>query len=157
MNEHQEAPDLRSRWGRATFGGGKVPALWVAAPVGVILAVALAALFVATHSSEPQPLVGGVALALTMVWTCTGLVWVLIVDRDTVRGATKKPEQSIESVWFTRAASGAFTDTLLTTGLGTAAIAFAGIDISATLALSAVIVVAMASFAVRYFTEQRRG
>lgn len=151
------APDARTRWGRVRFGGGRLPALWVAAPMGVILAVALALLFMVTHDSEPHPVVGGVTIAITMVWVCTGLAWALIVDRDTVRGATKNPEQSVESVWFDRAASGAFSDTLLTTGLGTAAIVFARIDISATVALSAVILIAMASCAVRYVIQQRRG
>ena len=111
----------------------------------------------AAGDSEPHPVVGGIAIAITMVWVCTGLAWALIVDRDTVRGATKNPEQSVESVWFDRAASGAFSDTLLTTGLGTAAIVFARIDISATVALSAVILIAMASCAVRYVIQQRQG
>lgn len=161
MHEEQdnttEARDTRTRWGRVKFGGGKLPALWVAAPVGMILAAALALLFVVTHSSAPHPLVGGIAIALTMVWACTGLAWALIVDRDTVRGTTKNPEHSVESAWYDKASSGAFSDILLTAGLGTAAIAFARIDISATLALAAVLMVAMTSFAVRYFTQQRRG
>ena len=131
--------------------------MWVAAPVGLILAAALALVFVVTHNVGPNPTVGGIAVTFTMLWACTALIWALIVDRDTVRGAMKNPEQSVESVWFDRAASGAFSDTLMTTGLGTAAIVFARIDISATVALSAVILIAMASCAVRYVIQQRQG
>lgn len=162
MREDQDntAPagrDVRSRWGRVKFGGGRLSALWVAVPAGLILAAALALLFVMTHNVEPHPIVVGIAVAFTMLWACTGLIWTLIVDRDTIRGSTKNPEQSVESTWVDRAASGAFQDTLLTAGLGTAAIAFANIDISAVLALAVAILIAMVSFGVRYFIQQRQG
>lgn len=149
--------DSRSRLGRVKFGSGRLPALWVAAPVGLVLSAALGLLFVVTHSSEPRPIVGGVALAFTTVGICTGLAWALIVDFDTVRGATQNPEQSVESAWYDRAASGAFTDTLITTGLGAAAFSFVQVDISISVALAAVILIAMTSFAVRYFTLHRKG
>ncbi|WP_416780424.1 hypothetical protein [Microbacterium lacticum] len=138
------------------FGGGRLSAMWVAAPVGLILAAALALVFVVTHNVGPNPTVGGIAVTFTMLWACTALIWALIVDRDTVRGSTTNPEQSVESVWYDRAASGALTDTILTTGLGTAAIAFASIEIPAVIALAAVILIAMVSFGVRYFIQQRQ-
>ncbi|MFV4914717.1 hypothetical protein PFZ49_14575 [Microbacterium lacticum] len=128
----------------------------MAAPVGLILAAALALVFVVTHNVGPNPTVGGIAVTFTMLWACTALIWALIVDRDTVRGSTTNPEQSVESVWYDRAASGALTDTILTTGLGTAAIAFASIEIPAVIALAAVILIAMVSFGVRYFIQQRQ-
>ncbi len=162
MREDQDntAPagrDVRSRWGRVKFGGGRLSALWVAAPAGLILAAALARLFMMTHNVGHHPIVGGIAVAFTMLGACTGLIWALIVDRDTVRGSTKNPEQSVESAWYDRAASGAFQDTLLTTGLGTTVIAFASIDISAVVALAIVILIAMVSFGVRYSIQQRQG
>lgn len=130
--------------------------MWVAAPVSLILAAALALVFVVTYNVGPNPTVGGIAVTFTMLWACTALIWALIVDRDTVRGSTTNPEQSVESVWYDRAASGALTDTILTTGLGTAAIAFASIEIPAVIALAAVILIAMVSFGVRYFIQQRQ-
>lgn len=155
-NSAPAGQDDRSRWGRVKFAGGRLSAMWVAAPVGLILAAALALVFVVTHNVGPNPTVVGIAVTFTMLWPCTALIWALIVDRDTVRGSTTNPEQSVESVWYDRAASGALTDTILTTGLGTAAIAFASIEIPAVIALAAVILIAMVSFGVRYFIQQRQ-
>ena len=147
--------DTRSRWGRVRFGGRRLSALWAAVPLGLTLAAVIAA--IATGGAGPRPVVGGVAVAFVCVWPFIGLTWALIVDRDTLRGATENPEQSVESAWYERAAGGAFSDTLLITGLGTAAIAFASIELSTVLALAAVILVAMGSFGVRYVAQRRRG
>lgn len=149
--------DRRSRWGRVKFGGGRRAALWFAVPIGVVLAVGTAALAVLTGSAGPRPFLGGVVIALVTVSPWIGLAWAFVVDRESLRGAVADPEQSVESVWYDKAASGAFTDVLLITGLGTTAIALAGIEISTVLALAAVLLVAMCSFGVRYIAQSRRG
>lgn len=149
--------DPRSRWGRVRFGARRLPALMVAAPIGVLLALGIAGIAVATGGAGPHPLVGAAAITLITVWACTGLVWALIVDRNTLRGATANPEQSVESVWYDRAASGAFTDVLLIVGLGTAVLSFASLEIPTLLALAGVLVIAMGSFGIRYLMLQRRG
>ncbi|MFT4051213.1 MAG: hypothetical protein QM677_03065 [Microbacterium sp.] len=149
--------DRRSRWGRVRFGAGRMPALWVAAPVGLVLAIGIAVLAVATDSAGSRPILGGSVIAVMTWWPCLGIAWALIVDRETLRGAIDNPEQSVESVWYEKAASGAFTDVLLVAGLGTAAVAFTGIEISAVNALAAVVLIAMGSFAVRYLIQRRRG
>ncbi|MBF4551565.1 hypothetical protein [Pseudoclavibacter sp. VKM Ac-2888] len=148
--------DTRSRWGRVKFGG-RWSALWLAIPSGLLLACAIATILVLTGSAGPHPLVGWFATVLVSFWACAGLVWALSVDRDSLRGATPRPEQSVESAWIERATSGAFGDTLLVTGLGTAVIAVGNLDIPALLALVAVIVVAMGSVSIRYGLERRRG
>jgi hypothetical protein len=147
----------RTRWGRVRFGAHRLPALWTAAPAGVLLAVALAAVAIATGGAGPHPAVGAIAIAALTVTPCTALVWAVIVDRETLRGATPNPEQSVESVWYDRAAGGAFTDILLITGLGTTAIAITGLDVPAVLVSTAVLAIAMGSFGIRYLVQQRRG
>ncbi|MGO1591015.1 MAG: hypothetical protein ACTHW1_10720 [Ancrocorticia sp.] len=148
--------DDRSQYGRVKFGGGHLPALWLAAPIGLIFAIAIAAVAVATNSAGPRPIVGGTAITVVLIWPCLGLVWAMIVDRDTLRGATADPEQSVESVWYEKAASGAFSDILFIIGLGTAAVAFTGIEMSTVLVLAGVILIAMGSFAIRYLIQKRQ-
>lgn len=162
MNDSgQQAPsandDGRSRWGRVKFGGRRMPALRTATPIGIVLAAGIAALVVALGQAGPRPMIGGVAVAAVSVWPCIAFVWVLLVDRDTLRGAIPNAEQSIESAWLERAGAGAFSDTLLITGLGTATIAFTGTEVPTLLALSAVIVVSMVAFGIRYVVQRRRG
>lgn len=149
--------DVRTGWGRVRFGRRRLPALWAAAPIGALIAAAIGGVMALTGGAGPEPMVGALAVSLITVWPCIGGVWLLLVDRETLRGATANPEQSIESRWYERASSGAFSDVLLIVGIGTAVIAVAGIEVPALLALSAVIVVAMASVAVRYLVERRRG
>lgn len=151
------AVEDRTRWGRVKFGSGRLSALAVAAPIGLALAVGLGAVAAVTGAAGPRPLLGGIAMAPVTVWPFLGLVWALIVDRQTLRGATPNPEQSVESAWYERAASGAFSDTLLITGLGTAALAVTGLDVPVLIPLIAVLLVSMGSFGIRYLVLQRRG
>ncbi|MBY6538951.1 hypothetical protein HQ325_09720 [Rhodococcus sp. BP-349] len=148
--------DSRSRWGRTTFDDGRYPALWAAAPFGAVAALAIAAALVLTDSAGPRPAVGAVAAFVVCLWPCVGLAWVVLVDRNTLRGAPADPEHSVESAWYDRAAGGAFTDLLLITGLGTAGLAISGTDVSAVPALGLVLVVAMGSFGLRYQLARRR-
>lgn len=119
--------------------------------------MAVATLAVTTNSAGPRPILGGIAIAFVSLGPCLGLAWAIIVDRDTLRGATADPEQSVESTWYDRAASGAFSDVLLITGLATTVIACTSIEISTVLALATVILIAMGSFTVRYLIQKRRG
>ncbi|WP_353115175.1 hypothetical protein [Microbacterium sp.] len=139
------------------FGEGRLSALGVAIPFGVIMAGAAGAVALATDSVGPYPVFGATVVALVLLWPCVGLVWALIVDRETLQGATENPEQSVESAWYSRASSGAFGDTLLVTGLGAAAIGVANIPITAPIALSAVLLIALGSWAIRYLLLRRRG
>ncbi|MET7640837.1 hypothetical protein [Streptomyces sp. NPDC005438] len=147
----------RTRWGRVNFGGGGLPALWVAAPCGALLATGFAALAVATGVVGERPLVGGVVFALVSVWALIGLVWVLVVDRSTLRGATERPEESVESAWFDTAARGSFTDSVTFVGLALAALAVTGVELSAVVALAGVLVFAALTFAVRFLLVRRQG
>lgn len=160
MVENSDTPsvvDTRPRWGRMRFGSRRFSALWVAIPVGVLVSAALAAVVVATGAAGTQPALGAVVIVALTLPACVGFAWVAFVDRSTLRGTTEQPEQSVEARWFERASSGALTDTLLIVGLGTAILAFTRVEIPTLIALSAVLLIAMASVAVRYLAQQRRG
>ena len=88
--------------------------------------------------------------ALSSLPVSAALAWVILVDRTTITGATRNPDDSIENIWFERAALGAFGDLMIVLGLGAAAFAVFGLDIAPALLLSALFVLASADFAVRY-------
>lgn len=160
MNENRNTlsvADTRPRWGRMRFGDRRLSALWIAIPAGALASSALAAFVVATGGGGPQPVVGAAVIVALTLAPCIGFVWVAVVDRSTLRGAAEQPEQSVESRWFERATSGALTDTLLIVGLGTATLAFTRVEVPTLIALSAVLMIAMGSVAVRYLVQQRRG
>ncbi len=154
----QTTTDSRSRWGRIRFAGGRIPAMSVAIPAGLMLATGVGALTLWTGIARGEQafLIAGV-FALVTSGAFTGLVWALIVDRSSLRGALDQPDDSVESTWLDTAVAGAFRDTILLTGLGLATLAITGIDIDAVWALTGVLVIAFSSTFARYLVAKNRG
>lgn len=148
----------RTRWGRIKFAGGRVPAMAVAIPAGLILAAGVGALTLLTGVSEgEQALAIAGVFALVMSGGFIGLVWALIVDRSSLRGALDKPEESVESLWLETAMAGALRDTITLTGLALAAVAITGFELDVVWALIGVIWVAFSSTFVRYLIAKKQG
>ncbi|CAL4861301.1 hypothetical protein [Microbacterium sp. MM2322] len=151
------APELdRTRWGRLR-GGSRTPAMAIAIPAGLVLAAVVGVIAAATWDAPTPPFVVGIGFTVVTLPALVGLVWVFLVDRDTLRGAIDRPEESIEGAWYDKAAQGAFSDTLLITGLGTTFFAITNIRVDMLIALIGVLVVAMGSCGIRYLIARRRG
>ena len=67
-----------------------------------------------------------------------------------------RPEETVEQQWWHRSASASFLDVLVVAGVGTTALAVTGLEVAATTALAALLVVAMADVAVRLAVLRRR-
>ncbi|WP_404313293.1 hypothetical protein LG314_05645 [Agrococcus terreus] len=147
--------DRRTRWGRVRGTAG-TPAMAIAIPAGLLLAAAAGAVS-ADMIAAPSPLLVGLAIGGSTVAPFVALVWALLVDRDSLRGAVDRPEDSVEGAWYDRAAQGAFSDTILVVGLATAALAITGLRIDVVVALVGVLLVAMGSCGIRYLVARRRG
>ena len=152
------APDARTRWGRINFAGGRVPAMAVAIPSGLVLAAGTGALTLLSGVAQGERalLIAGV-FALLMSGGFIGLIWALVVDRKSVTGALDKPEESIESRWLEAAMSGALGDTIMLTGIVLATLTITGLELEATWALVGVLWVAFSSTVVRYLMAKKRG
>ncbi|MGB9034675.1 MAG: hypothetical protein WCC45_09175 [Paeniglutamicibacter sp.] len=150
--------DNRTRWGRTRFADGRLPAMAVAIPVGLLLAIGVGAitLWTGVASGEHALPVAGV-FALVMSWGLVGLVWALVVDRTSLRGAIGNPDESIESTWLDAAMAGAFRDTIMLTGLVLAILSITGFELDVLWALIGVIVVGFFSTFVRYLMAKKRG
>ncbi|WP_020097594.1 hypothetical protein [Microbacterium sp. 11MF] len=156
-NTDGTAPNIdRTRWGRLRGGGG-TPAMAIAIPAGLVLAVLVGIIAAAMWDAPTPPVVVGIGFTVVTLPALVGLVWVFLVDRNTLRGAIDRPEESVEGAWYDKAAQGAFSDILLVVGLGTAFLAITGIRIDVLIALIGVLLVAMGSFTVRYLVARRRG
>ncbi|MFT3872223.1 MAG: hypothetical protein QM714_06175 [Nocardioides sp.] len=149
-------PRLRTRWGRSRFGGGGGLLVGTSIALGLLLSAGIGW---ASTVVEPDPArtwaLFLVAAAATLPISVM-LVWVLLVDRSTISGATDDPESSIESHWYDRAAVGAFTDLLVALGVGTAVFSFVRIDLAPSIILIALFLIAGASFGLRYWWLSRR-
>lgn len=146
----------RSRWGRTRFGRRRRPALAVAVPLGVLLALAVAA--AGSQAFTPaDPVLGAAILTFALAGPMTALVWALCVDRSTLRGAADRPEESVESTWYDRAAQGAFHDLLIVAGLALAVLTITGTAVTGTVVLLGVLATAAVSVTVRYRIHRQRG
>jgi hypothetical protein len=139
----------RSRWGRARFGGGSPTLLSTSLVTGILISTGLGGLFVLLSDVERPELAFALVVVCTLPVAAT-LGWVVLVDRSTLAGAIDKPDDSIESAWHEKAASGTFGDILIVGGLGAAGFAFAGIEAPITWVLSAIVLFVMLDFAARY-------
>lgn len=150
--------DTRTSWGRISFAGGRIPAMAVAIPAGLILATGVGALTLLTEVSQGEhALVTAGVFALVMSWGFIGLIWALVVDRSSLRGALDKPDESIESKWLEAAMAGALRDTIMLTGFALATLAITGFELDVTWALIGVVWVAFFSTTVRYLMAKKRG
>ncbi len=148
----------RTHWGRIKFAGGRVPAMAVAIPTGLILAAGVGALTLLTEVARgDEALVIAGVFALVVSWGFIGLIWALVVDRSSLRGAVEKPDESIESKWLEAATAGALRDTIMLTGFVLATLAITGFELDATWALIGVILIAFFSTIVRYLMARKRG
>ncbi|MGO2031856.1 hypothetical protein ACTXJX_14345 [Glutamicibacter ardleyensis] len=154
MNTEQET---KARWGRSRFGGSQAMLIIVSLLAGAVLSAALTLVWWNFGpSGDPQRrLLAALAFGLIMLPAMFGLCWVLLLDRSTLRGATKNPEISVESQWYDKAAVGVFQDILLVCGLGAAVLSFIEVQASIGLVLAGVVALSMADFGVRYLLIKR--
>jgi len=145
---------MKSAWGRARFGGGSTTLLAASLTAGALVSACLGGLFLVLGNAQDPVLAFSVVAVVTLPVTAV-LAWAVLVERSTLAGALEKPEDSIESAWYDRAAGGAFGDVLIVGGLGAGALAFTGTEAPLAWALSALVLFAMLDLAVRYLWLKR--
>jgi hypothetical protein len=149
-------PDARTRWGRTK--GGRAPAMAVALPAGLALAGITSAVAAWAGFGGSRPAIAAVVMAACLAAPAVLLVWVVVVDRQSLAGTADRPEESIESRWYDRAAAGAQTDVVLVAAIAAVVLAVApDVDVTPELVLVGVIAVSFLCFAVRYQLLRRRG
>ena len=80
----------KSTWGRTRPGG--MPALAVAIPAGLLLALGVALIAHFSGALPDEPLVTIPVFTLAGAGPLVGLVYALVVDRSTIKGAVARPE-----------------------------------------------------------------
>ncbi|WP_146065604.1 hypothetical protein [Arthrobacter pityocampae] len=151
---------VRTTWGRTAFAKGRFPAIAVAAPSGIVIGAVLGLLAASLGvGGSASPILVGVVFALCLAFPSTMLVYILVVDRSTMAGAAERPEESVESAWYDKAAAGALTDIILVAGLAAAVLSFlpARYSVDPGLLLAGVLGFASLSVAVRYLLQRLRG
>lgn len=142
-------PTRRARWGRSRFGGPAWLLMTVSPILGLLSALALAWVF--TIAREPlRPEVAVVLMTAATAPVCTGLWWLILVDRASIAGAPPATEDSIESRWVERAAAAAFFDLMIVAGFSLAVVSVLGIALPGALVLFVLVGAAAVDAGTRY-------
>lgn len=142
------------RFGRVR-GTRSVPALRAALPLGLLISAMLACVTLAVTSDGSSPWLSALVCGMAVTPATTALAWLILVDRESLPGAVRKPEETVESTWYASAASDAFHLLLAASGLG-AYVASLWHYPAIAWTLSAVFGVAALSFAVSYTLRKAR-
>lgn len=146
-----------SRFGRSKFGGSQTTLLIISAIIGCAIAAACGIAFAIFNHTELRFVVKFL-IAFGCMWpTAAILAWALLVDRNTIRGAIKNPEKSIESHWFDQAASATLVDTMALTGIALTLISITEWQITGTNTLAGCLIFMMIDLGLRYLISSKRG
>ena len=85
-----------------------------------------------------------------------GLGWLLFVSGSDGTESVARPEDSVEQQWWHRSASASFLDVVVVVSIGTTALAVTDLEVAASTALTALLVVALADVTVRMAVLRRR-
>lgn len=154
-----ETEQPRTKWGQARFGSGRVPAVAVALPCGLLLGAGAGWASVATGVAKANPVLGFWVFAACLTMPALLLVYAAVVDRNTIQGAVDRPDDSVESDWYDKAASRSFTDLILILGVGATVLAFlpGEFSVNLLLILPALLVLCAVLFGVRYLLQRHKG
>ena len=149
------APLPTSKWGRSRFGGSSAALILTSVGTGTVLATGAGALF-AKFSNIEKPWLAFAVMTVGVLAPFSALVWAILVDRLTITGVIRRPEESVETRWYDQAASGTFTDMLLIMGVAAAVFSIFRFEVNSGLLLAGLIIVMMADFGLRYLIKSRR-
>lgn len=147
----------RTRWGRSRFGGGSGLLIAVSLLLGAVLSCGVGWLLATLGAGQARPWLGFVIGAVVTLPVSAMLTWVVLVDRSTIKGATRDPENSIEDTWFSDAATGTLGDLMAVLGLGIAVFVLTSFEVATSLVLAVIFVLGSVDFAVRYLVARRSG
>ncbi|SOD94970.1 hypothetical protein [Blastococcus haudaquaticus] len=122
---------------------------------GLVIAAALGLLAGVFGNDDEFWLRTGV-FAACAVGPAYGVGWLVFLSGTADTEEVARPEETVEQQWWHRSASASFLDVLVVAGVGTTALATTGLEVAATTALGALLVVAMADVAVRLAVLRRR-
>ncbi|WP_461634522.1 hypothetical protein [Glutamicibacter soli] len=151
----------KSAWGRMRSGGNTRTLLLLSFGGGLAAAALGVAALVAAAGPEERFLATLLAFGFSFWLPFSALLWVLLVDRGTMRDAPRNVEDSVEYRWSERASAGVFRDMLVLLGAGAAVLSVLEVAIDLTLrwplhlVLAGLVVLAMVDFGIRMQLSKR--
>jgi hypothetical protein len=128
----------------------------IAAAVTALVVAAGLGLLAGVFGDDGQFWLRAGVFAACTIGPAWGLGWLLFVSGADGTEPVARPEETIEHQWWHRSASASFLDVVVVAGVGTTALAVTDLEVAATTALTALLVVALADITVRMAVLRRR-
>lgn len=146
----------QTTWGRSRFGGNQASLLGVSILGGTLLAQPLGWGILALQEKQISWwLVPLVSIPLVPIFTT--ILWVVLVDRSSIKGAPRNPQTSVENHWYSKAAETTFHVMIASMGLAGATFAIFDWTLPSYLLLTATTALSMLVFLISYQIYKHRG
>lgn len=143
-----------SRWGRPKFGGTQTLLILLSLAGGTAGSLALAwGLY--SIKGQGEAWIYLLASFSSCFLIFSALTWAILVDRKTITGAVKQPEQTIENHWYKQAAESTFHALLILLGLASVTFLLFPLQIQATHFLAGIWVFLVLTFLISYQVHKR--
>lgn len=136
-----------------TTGKAPLSAYVMSALLALVLASVVGA--IASVFYDENRWLAFVIFAVCTAGTFFALGWVLFVSKYTVE-SDEHAEDNIEHRWYEKATSGAFHDIITTAGIAVFVLSITRLEVSGVTVLMLILVLAVVSFAVRFWVAKRR-
>ncbi|ALC06580.1 hypothetical protein CDES_11035 [Corynebacterium deserti GIMN1.010] len=140
--------------GKPKTGGSSRTLALMSIGSGAVLAAVGTALIVALTSPTSIGVTTSVYF-LAMLPIFVAFAWIILVDRDTIKGAVRNPEQSIENVWYSAAAQDTFHVLMVAGGIGCVAFTIRPLDVPLSLVFLVLVVFLQVVFWICYGLRKR--
>ncbi|WBL19328.1 hypothetical protein [Citricoccus sp. NR2] len=141
----------RHLFGLSRFGGGPATLILTSLLAGLVTSMLIAVVAVwLDPAGTRSPLLLFTVVTLATLGPASVGWWVALVDRSTLRGATPRPEESVEGLWLQRSLAAAFGICFAVVGLGSGVIAVAHWSVPSDVLLLSVCALMMLSAAGSY-------
>lgn len=147
-------PTQKSTFGRTRTGHSTVPGAII---IGVAGTGAFAWLAWYFNRDDGGTLFAAVIGAMTLPMFVVS-AWALLVDRKTLKGATARPEESVEKSWYNKAAQGCYADMMIAIGLGAVVLNLvpAASGVPANVVINCLLALICWDFVIRYLVTKAR-
>lgn len=146
---------IKSKFGRSRFGGSAGALIALSLGGGVLLSALFATVMI--WLQEPERLqVFAVIYFIVMLPVMIGIVWLLLVDRESILGAVRNPENSVESTWYSDAAKDTFHAAMALGGIGCLIFSVWSVETSVSTVLLISVAALQVIFWIRYGIRKRR-
>ena len=146
----------QTTWGRSRFGGSQASLLGASILGGILLAQPLGWGILALQQNQINwwwvPLV-----SIPFVPIFTTILWVVLVDRSSIKGIPRNPQTSVENHWYSKAAETTFHVMIASMGLAVVAFAIFDWTLPSYLLLTVTTALSMLVFLISYQVYKRRG